>query len=400
MRGRTGGGGATDTGGVRISEYREQVTGWARGLPAMAVDAVIALACWATVALQAVADGRLGWPVLALTTANALPLLWRRRYPFAVTAIVGVGTTWLALAETLGHLPLAQLVATYTFAALSPLWKRLIAVAATVVGVTVSILIPKEDVLNLGVVGIAFGIAYALGTGARARRDRIAMLEERARRHAEEQAAAATRERERIAREMHDILAHSMSLVVVQAEAGPTVVHTDPDKAAEVFDTISGAARDALAQLRRALGVLRSGEDGAERTPQPDLDGLPALLAAARRGGLTGTLAEQGDRPAVPADLAATVYRIVQESLTNAVKHARADRVWVRLDWREGELRLAVRDDGRGPAGSPDQTGGGGHGLAGMRERVAALGGELTTGAGPDGVGFQVAARLPLPTAG
>ncbi|MGH3679822.1 MAG: sensor histidine kinase, partial [Natronosporangium sp.] len=254
-----------------MGECRERVAGWARGLPPAAVDAVIVLACWAVVVLPAAVDGRLSWPMLALTAANALPLLWRRRYPFATTAIIGVVTTWLALAEILGDLPAPQLVATYTFAALSPLGKRLIAVAGTVVGVTVSILIPKENALSLGVVGIAFGVAYALGTGARARRDRIAMLEERARRHAEEQAAAATRERERIAREMHDILAHSMSLVVVQAEAGPTVVHTDPDKAAEVFDTISGTARDALAQLRRALGVLRSDSDQAGRSPQPDL---------------------------------------------------------------------------------------------------------------------------------
>ena len=374
-----------------LTVYGQRLASRARRLPALAVDAVIAAACWFYVVVQAIADDRLEWWVVVLATANVLPLLWRRRYPLYVTFVTGVFTTWLSLAEAVGDLPAAQLVATYTFAALCPPVERLIAGAGTVVGVTVSVLIPADEVLSLGNVGITFAVAYTLGTAARARRDRIAMLEERARRFEREQEAAATRERERIAREMHDILAHSMSMVVIQAEAGPVAVRTDPDKAEDIFDTISATAREALTQLRRALGVLRA--DGAGRRPQPGLDTLPSLVADVRRTGLTVTLEEDGERRPVPSDLAITAYRIVQESLTNIIKHAGARSVRVRLGWRGDQLHLEVCDDGHGPVvdGRP-----GGHGLTGIRERVTAAGGELSLGPGPDGVGYRVAASLPL----
>lgn len=374
-----------------LPAYGRLLADRARRLPPLAVDALIATVCWVNVIMQALADGHLTWPVGLLATANALPLLRRRRYPLWVTAVSGFSTTWLAVMGAAGDLPAAQLVATYTFAALCPPVGRLIGVAGTVVGITLSIVIPKDNVLNLGVVGIAFAVAYALGTAARARRDRIAMLEERTRRLAGEQDAAATRERERIAREMHDILAHSMSMVVIQAEAGPVAVRTDPDKAEEVFDTISATAREALAQLRRALGVLRS--DEAARQPQPGLDALPELVAGVRRTGLTVTLEQDGASRPVPPDLAATAYRIVQESLTNAVRHAAASTVRVRVGWRDDALRLEVCDDGKGPAGTGEP---GGHGLVGMRERVTAAGGELSLGPGPGGAGYRVAASLPI----
>jgi signal transduction histidine kinase len=374
-----------------LTAYGHRLAGRARDLPPLAVDAVIAIICWINVLLQATVAEQFEWWLPILATANSLPLLWRRRYPFEITMIIGIGTTWLALTGALGDLPPAQLVATYTFAALCPPVERLIAVVGTVAGISMTILIPADKVLNLGPVGIAFVVAYALGTGSRARRDRIAMLEERARRLSEEQDAAAVRERQRIAREMHDIIAHSMSMIAIQAEAGPVVVRSDPGKAEEVFDTISVTAREALAQLRRVLGVLRS--DEAARRPQPGLDALPALVAGVRHTGLAVTLREDGESRQIPPDLAATAYRIVQESLTNTVKHAAASNVRVRVGWRDGVLRLEVCDDGRGPAGDGEP---GGHGMVGMRERVAAAGGELTSGPGPDGVGFRVVASLPL----
>ncbi|MFI6514999.1 sensor histidine kinase [Spirillospora sp. NPDC050679] len=360
-----------------------------RSLPPAFVDALIALVCCLHLVVQMAIDGRLTWWIPVLAAGNSLPLLWRRRYPFAVTLVCGVGTTALAFGDALGDLPAAQLVATYTFAALCDPAERAIAVAGTVVGVSTSVLIPKDEVLNLGVVGLAFAVAYTLGTAARARADRIAMLEERARRLAEGQGAAAARERQRIAREMHDILAHAMSMVAIQAEAGPLVVRSDPDKAEEVFDAISVTAREALAQLRRALGVLR--EEDAGRRPPPGLAGVPELVDGVRRTGLEVSLEESGEPVEVPQDLASAVYRIVQEGLTNTVKHARARSVAVRLEWGERVLRVEVVDDGRGGAAAD-----GGHGLVGMRERVAAVGGELEAGPGIDGSGFRVVAVLPL----
>ncbi len=382
-----------DTGHVeRLNEYGERLAAWARGLPPVAVDAAIAAACALYVIFNAGVADKLAWWVPLAASVNALPLLWRRQYPFAVAAITGLSTTVLASADVLSDVPAAQLVATYTFAALSPPLKRLIAVVATAVGITISIVIPHDEALNLGMIGIMFAVAYALGTAARARRDRIAMLEERALRLTQEHETAATRERERIAREMHDILAHSMGLVVVQAEAGPIAVRHDPDRAEQMFDTISDTARDALAQLRRVLGVLRATDD--ERAPQPGLDALPGLVRQVDDAGLTATLSEDGTPRPVPADVATTAYRIVQESLTNTVKHAAAGRVDVRLTWTDDHLRIEVDDDGGGP-GTPSSNGGG-HGLVGMRERVAAVGGTLDTGPGPGGEGFRVTASLRL----
>ncbi|TDC56708.1 sensor histidine kinase [Jiangella ureilytica] len=376
---------------TRFDEYGDRLSAWARGLPPIAVDTVIAILCALYVIFDAGVEDRFVWWVPLGAAANVLPLLWRRQYPFAVAGITGISTTILSMTGGLNDVPVAQLVATYTFAALSPPLKRLIAVAATVVGISVSILLPEDEALNLGVVGIFFAGAYALGVSARARGDRIAMLEERALRHAREEEAAATRERERIAREMHDILAHSMSLVVVQAEAGPVAVRHDPDRAEQMFDTISVTARDALAQLRRVLGVLRT--DGPGREPTPDLEALPGLVRRVNDAGLAATLVEDGDPRPVPPDLAATAYRIVQESLTNSVKHAGADHVDVRLAWTDAALRIEVTDDG---AGASSSINGGGQGLIGMRERVVAAGGSLDAGPGPGGVGFRVTASVPL----
>mgnify|MGYP001271409956 CR=1 FL=1 len=384
----------------------------AQALPPLAVDAVIAAACLVHAIFQSIVNERFFWYMPLVAGIASAALLWRRRWPFWVTQIVGVCTIVQALAGALGDLPPAQLVATYTFAALCPPKERLVAAVGTCAGILVSVGVPHEKVLNLGLVGIAFTAAYALGVSARARRDRIAMLEERAARLAEEQAAAAGRERERIAREMHDIMAHSMSMVVIQAEAGPVAVRTDPDKAEEVFDTISETAREALAQLRRALGVLRAEEDGPSRRPPPGLDALPVLVDDVRHAGLAASLEVEGEPRTVPPDLAVTAYRVVQEALTNTVKHAAAGRVRVRLTWRDDALHVEVRDDGHGGGDGEGHGGGnggaarasarpghgaepGGFGLVGMRERVAASGGELE--AGPvSGGGYRVTARLPL----
>jgi signal transduction histidine kinase len=364
--------------------------------PAIAVDAGIALVCYlATVAVPVKAAATAGWSLFALAAVASVPLVWRRRQPVLVAAVVGSGTVGLAVtgAQDFIPLPYGQLVATYTVAALCPpLWRALVMVSTGVgVGLVVfSVLGVAPSIVATAV--LPFVVAYAMGTGALARRDRIAMLEERAGRLAEEREAAAVRERERIAREIHDIVAHSVSLMVVQAESG-AVLAADRDKAQAAFDAISATGREAVSQLDRALGVLRG--DGNTRQPLPGLADLPTLVNQARSAGLNADLTVRGAPRPVSPDLAATVYRVVQEALTNTVKHADADRVSITVDWRRAELGVDVADDGRGPSAD---SAAGGRGLVGMRERVRAFGGTLDTGPGQRGAGFRVTACLPLHT--
>jgi signal transduction histidine kinase len=376
----------------RFAAVRRRV----EALPPLAVDVVIAVLCYlATVALPVKVAREGGWPLFVLAALTSVPLVWRRGQPVVAAGLVGAGTVGLAINGALGNIPLpyGQLVATYTVASLaSPLW-RLLVMAATAAGTLVSVLLLLgQGPASLAIAALPFVVAYALGVGVRGRRDRIAMLEERTRRLAEAQEATATRERGRIAREIHDIVAHSVSLMVVQAEAG-VVLATDPDRAIQTFDTISSTGREALTQLDRALGVLRG--DGPTRQPQPGLDELPALMDRACLAGIDADLTEHGQRPAVPADLAAAVYRLVQEAVTNTVKHAGAGQIRVRLDWQPATLRLEITDDGRGPADGVSISG---RGLVGMRERVHAFGGELRTGPAHGGTGFRVAATMPIPT--
>lgn len=362
--------------------------------PAVAVDTGIALVCYlATVAVPAKAAAPAGWSLFLLAAVASVPLVWRRAAPMVVAAVVGAGTIGLAVtgAQNFIPLPYGQLVATYTVAALCPpLWRALVMVATGVgVGLVVFwVLGVAPSVLATAV--LPFVVAYAMGTGARARRDRIAMLEERAGRLVEEREAAAVRERERIAREIHDIVAHSVSLMVVQAESGAVLV-ADRDKALAAFDAISATGREAVTQLDRALGVLRG--DGDNRAPLPGLADLPTLVEQARSAGLDADLTVRGGALPVSADMAATVYRVVQEALTNTVKHAHASYVSVMLHWRETTLDVDVVDDGRGPAAGVVD----GRGLVGMGERVRAYGGTLQTGTGDAGSGFRVSVSLPLP---
>jgi signal transduction histidine kinase len=361
-----------------------------RALPPLVVDAVIALACYLATIASPVVDGQDSLQMYVFAAVGSLPLIWRRRWPVPITMITGGATIALAVQDLLHEVPYGQLVATYTFAAYAtPVW-RAVGIVLSVGGIAVS-LTPKSNLLPVGATVILFVGAYALGAIARSRRQLIESLEARARKLAADYAQAASHERERIARDMHDILAHSVSLIVVQAEAGPVVVRSDPARAEQVFDAIADAGRDALTQLRRTLGVLRN--EGASRAPQPGLDTIGTLVEQARAAGLAATFQERGERGPVAADTAVAAYRVVQEALTNVVKHAHAGAVDVRLDWSDAGLRLEVRDDGRGGNGRVPT---GGHGLVGMRERVAACGGTLTTGPAGDGPGYRVTATLPL----
>ncbi|GGL73883.1 sensor histidine kinase [Streptomyces violaceoruber] len=372
-----------------------------------AVDAAVAALVLFAVSLQWLfpdeGDDPLSWRGWLLGAGTAVPLVWRRAAPFATACAVSVATP----AQAVHHAPPPDLmyggfVVLYTLAALARPWQRRVMLAGWLVGVAATIS-HKEDAepFEYAFQLLSIVCAYALGSLTRTQRAYTAELEDRARHLERERAAdtarATAQERARIARDMHDILAHAVSLMVVQAEAGPVVVRSDPARAEAAFDAIATAGRDAMTQLRRILGVLKEEErePGPRRLPQPGLTALPGLVRrVGESAGLRVELRTTGEPGALPPDTEVAAYRIVQEALTNTVKHAYASCAVVGLDWAEEGVTLTVTDDGRGPAPG-DGTGGGGHGLIGIRERAAACGGEAVTGGGPDG-GFRVVVRLPV----
>ena len=196
-------------------------------------------------------------------------------------------------------------------------------------------------------------------------------------------------ERKRIAREMHDVVAHSMSVMVVQAGGARRILERDPLRARDAAELIAGTGREALVELQRLLGVLH-----LEPAAAPTLDGLDGLLERARAAGLPVALTVDGERRRLPDGIEHAAYRVVQEAITNAIKYAGATPTEVRVSYGVQDVELHVCD--RGPGGvAPARVGGGGHGLVGMRERVRIFGGELHTGR-RDGGGFEVRARIPL----
>jgi signal transduction histidine kinase len=313
-----------------------------------------------------------------------LPLVWRRRAPFAVGLLVAAFATLVSLHHRPGQmLQYSALVAIYTVADLGTRRQRLGFLWAIVLTFPPASLLLKNNDADEFMFTIGLPLAaFLLGTLARTNRDRAAALA----------AGAVAEERNRIARDMHDVLAHAVSVMVVQAEAGPVVVHSDPDKAVRVFETIADTGRAAEAQLSGVLGVLRGSPDGGNGLlPPPSVAAIPTLVDRVRRTGRAVDLRVVGDaRPLSPeADVAA--FRIVQEALTNSLKHAGAGPVVVHLDWTDS-LAITVTDTGA--SGFRARGRSGGRGLDGIRERVAACGGTAETGPTPDG--FRVHARLPL----
>jgi signal transduction histidine kinase len=205
--------------------------------------------------------------------------------------------------------------------------------------------------------------------------------------------AAAAGERARIARELHDVVAHSVSLIAVQAGAAGRVIDAQPSAARDALATIERTARGTLAELRRLLGIMREHDDGAALAPPPGLDRLDELVAQVRAAGLPIDVRIEGVRRALGPGVDLTAYRIVQEALTNARKHAGPARATVRLRFAAREIEIEIVDDGRGPAANSDERSG--LGLVGMRERVSLYGGRLQTGPRETG-GYRVHAVLPL----
>ncbi|SPE53367.1 Sensor histidine kinase DesK [Streptomyces netropsis] len=369
-----------------------------------AVDAVITVVVQAAVTIPFIVPRPADlppatWGMYGLTSLQVLPLVWRTRAPLtSLLAITVAGFGYLIVDGPGQPLPYSPIVAIFTVAAQAGLWQRratiVLGLPLIALGVALRDNTAREHLFSM----FLFSMVYALGVLARTRQAYTRAVEARAaeleRARVVEAERAAERERARIAREMHDILSHAVSLMIVQAEAGPLVVRSDPDRAEAAFDAISGAGRDAMAQLRRMLGVLKDDPD-AGRSPQPTLAGLGALVEEVRRTGLEVSLSVSGEPQEAAADVQVTVYRVVQEALTNVLKHADARSVTVRLAWEVATLSVTVENDGaRGAV--PRPCAGSGRGLIGIRERAAAHGGTTVSGPGPHGVGFRVAVRLPL----
>jgi signal transduction histidine kinase len=322
----------------------------------------------------------------ALLAVQIVPLVWRRRAPLAVMlVVVGAGVAYGIAELPDPAIMFAPVLATYTLAAHRPRavtvpW----ALAGVAIGAVALLLTPDADVADVAVNYFVFVTAWLLGDTVRGQRERVALIDAQ---REEESRRAVADERVRIARDLHDVVAHHLSVIVVQAEAAQEVLASRPDRAGEAMGAVADTARSALGELRRVVGVLRS-EGG--RAPQPDLDAVDDLVASVRQAGLTVAVRTEGRPRAVGGVVGVAAYRVVQEALTNVLRHAAARRAEVALAYGDDDLVVTVSDDGRGGSG-----GNGGHGLAGMRERVTVLGGSLDAGPRAEG-GFAVRARLPL----
>ncbi|WP_243060191.1 sensor histidine kinase [Nocardioides sp. SR21] len=341
-----------------------------------------------------------GWVGLAVSLVQLVPLYWRRHHPVAVFAVVALGSAAQALlVETPLWSQVAFPVAVYSVARFASTAAGLTALGVGLAGALVAALrwvhgfggeLAADPVVAYTVtIATIVVTAWALGALARTRRAYVDALVERGERiereAAQQVALAASDERARIAREMHDVVAHGLSTIVVQADGARYAARQDPEVAATALETIAATGRESLTEMRRMLGLLRTGDAGLR--PQPGLADLAGLVVG---DDIDARLPDPAT--AVPDGVALTTYRIVQEALTNVRRHA-GPGVAVRVDVTvEDTVTVLVEDDGRGAA-APDD--GHGLGLAGMRERVAVHGGTLEAGPRPGG-GWCVAARLPL----
>ncbi|MEO5679220.1 MAG: sensor histidine kinase [Acidimicrobiales bacterium] len=342
---------------------------------------------------------------VGLALGSSVPLVWRRSHATEVMALVGVAAVSLEVLRYPNAGAACVLVALYTVAAMSDRRRSLQALGATAAAILIVLGVNWHNLTVIDVVAnyVVFATAWILGDNVRTRRKYVAELEDKAVRLEAEREAQARRatadERTRIARELHDVVAHSVSVMTVQAGAARRVL----DRAAadpavrEAMATIETTGREALAELRRVVGVLREDGESAGLGPQPGVADLPALVARAQDAGLSVDLSIEGEPRPLPSGVDLSAYRIVQEALTNAFKHAGPARARVRVCYGTDAVEVQVVDDGRGAAADPPPPGGG-NGLVGMRERVTLFGGELK--AGPrGGGGYEVKARLPVSTA-
>ncbi|WLW53178.1 sensor histidine kinase [Streptomyces sp. YU58] len=351
--------------------------------------------------------------IIPIVLLLCLVVALRRRMPEKMLLLgIALGVGQLVLNVSTMPADFALLVITYTVAATGARWASRLALVVGLGAAPLAQLRWQEA--DAGVFGtialmvfmtVPFALAWVLGDSIRTRRAYFAQLEERAARLEKEREAqakvAVAAERARIARELHDVVAHNVSVMVVQADGAAYVLDAAPDQAKKALETISSTGRQALAEMRRLLGVLRTGEhqEGGEYVPQPDVEQIEDLVEQCRGSGLPVDFKIEGTPRPLPSGVELTAYRIVQEALTNTRKHGGPNAgASVRLVYFDDGLGLLVEDDGKGAPHELYEEGGAdgaGHGLIGMRERVGMVGGTLDAGPRPGG-GFRISALLPL----
>jgi signal transduction histidine kinase len=380
----------------RLSPYLDVTVGIAA-----AVLAVTSLLSTDVVAI----DPRLepGDPLAVAATATAgLSLIWRRSHPAA--SLSTFVSCCLVITLTDHYIGLLSLLLLFSLYSLAAHGRRRDAVVALIGCVLCFIGLAALDVPDLGTSDVVQACAllvtaWALGDAIRSRRtqqaQRLRAAEQEAAAAREQAARAVVEERLRIARELHDVVAHSMSLIAVQAGVGGHVIRSDVAAAEQALEVIADTSRKALSQTRSMLGLLREAETDVAAPPPPTIVDLDELVEDVRNAGIDVALTVDGPARTLDTGIELTAYRIVQESLTNVLKHSSATQAQVTVTYTDDGVDVEVYDDGRGERPAPLQGGAGhGHGLTGLGERIRLLGGVLSYGA-VDGAGFRVAAHLP-----
>lgn len=367
-------------------------------------DVLLAVVVAILITIASLVEGST-WSGVLVGVGLCVPLVRRRRWPLGTLAIVLAGVPlYLAVAEpSPAYLPPVT-VALYTVAVWGSRGRTLAVTGALVpfAAVIVAVFSPDGDergpLLQLLEAMSQFALALAVGEAVRSQRAFVAATRDRAERGARERELETRQrldeERVRIAQDVHDMVAHSIATISTQASVGVHVGRQEPAQAVEVLESIKAVSAQALHDLRDALGVLRDPSGVAPTAPPPSMHNVPALVERAREAGLAVELRMEGSLAPLSATVQVAIYRIVQEGLTNVMRHAGGAHVTVRIAVRGQVIEVDVSDDGRG-APTPSSGSGSGSGLVGMRERASAMGGELETGRGTDG-GFRVRALLPV----
>jgi signal transduction histidine kinase len=404
----------------------KRLAAWATGLPPRVQDLALAIALAVYNVASLIPETRqlqLPYVAFLLVVLQAVPLAWRRRWPVGVFVAVGIPRAiYDQLNLNFAPIPLGTAIAYYTVMERCSTRVRVVITALLAVGLIRSQTLPGHtEPYDFFVAVLQVAVAGTLGILSRTRRAYLQAVETRAEQAEAERerqvALVAAEERTRIARELHDVVAHHVSLMAVQSEAAAALLPGRPAEAGQAVEIIGQTAREALTELRRLLGVLRGPADvnaRAATAPVPSISELEEVIGQVRQAGIAVNLRVEGSPSKLPPGVDLTAYRIVQEALTNTIKHSGAGEVAVTVSYEPGYVTVSVTDTGNGAVAvtlgrtarrdRPDSSDGagarpaasGGFGLAGIAERVASCGGSLTVGPGDAG-GFAVTARLPAP---